>query len=140
MKTITDKTFGKMTYNYQWERQEDVDLWGRHLTLLLAVESETDDDESISTRQCESYLDFKSRIHDFEEEMLVQLVSYCRSELGIDGCNAANFMIYNTASTLFFPLSGGWAVLFDSDYDEENGLAVAVRAGQIEVGAQDIIL
>ena len=30
--------------------------------------------------------------------------------------------------------------MFDSDYDEEEGLAAVVRDGQIEVGSQDIIL
>ncbi len=140
MRTINDEAFGKLTYNNQWERPFQVSLWGSPRNLWLIVESETDDDESVSQIQRKAYEDFLSRHETMEHEILTKLVQYSRKELGADNCTEANFLQHNEPSSLFFPLSGEWAVLFESAFDEEGGLAAVVRDGQIEVGPQDIIL
>lgn len=140
MKTIDDKVFGQLTYNYQWERKIEASLWGRSQELLLAIESETDEDESVSEVQRAAYQAFQQQHVALEEEMLERLVQYCREELKIEDCTGETFLVHNVPTSIFFPLSGEWAIMFDSDYDEEEGLTAVVRGGQVEVGSQDIIL
>lgn len=140
MKIVNDEVFGRMTYDYQWERQTEETLWGCPYTLLLTVESETDDDESISESQRDAYKAFSTQHAVFEAEMLKCLVQYCRTELGVPDCTKKEFLSHNTPTSVFFPLTGEWAVLFDSEYDEEEGLAAVVRNGRVEVGSQDIVL
>jgi len=140
MKMINNKTFGKLTYNYQWERPIDVSLWGHGITLLLAVESETDDDDSISEIQVDAFRAFESQHASLENQILNQLQQYCREEFGVSDNSTSDFLAHNTPTSVYFPLSGEWAILFDSEYDEEGGLAAVVRNGEIEIGSQDIIL
>lgn len=140
MKTINDQVFGQMTYEYQWERQVEETLWGRSYNLSLIVESESDDDEAISKTQQDAFKDFTSRHDALAAEMMRHLVRYCQTDLGVLGCTEEEFLSHNTPTSLFFPLSGEWAILFDSAYDNDAGLAVVVRGGQIEAGSQDIIL
>ena len=140
MRTINDEAFGKLTYNNQWERPFQVSLWGSPRNLWLIVESETDEDESVSRIQRSAYEDFLARHEVVEHKMLTKLVQFSREELGVGDCTEDNFLQHSEPSSLFFPLSGEWAILFESDYDEEEGLAAVVRDGQIEVGPQDIIL
>ena len=140
MKTINDQVFGQMTYEYQWERQIEETLWGRSYNLSLIVESGSDDDESISKTQQDAFKDFTSRHAALAAEMMQHLVRYCQTDLGILGCTEEEFLSHNTPTSLFFPLSGEWVILFDSAYVKDAGLAVVVRGGQIEAGSQDIIL
>lgn len=140
MKTINDEVFGQMTYDYQWERVVEESLWGRSYELSLSVESETDDDDAVSPVQRKAYKDFSDQHAALEPEILKMLVHYCQDELGVSDCTEDEFLSHNTPKSIFFPLSGEWVIMFDSDYDEEEGLAAVVRDGQIEVGSQDIIL
>ena len=140
MKTINDDVFGQLTYDFQWERPEVVTVFGRPYKLLLTIESESDNDESVSKVQQDAYKNFSPQHTALEHEMLQSLIQYCQSELGVSHCDESGFAAHNTPTSIFFPLSGGWAIMFDSDYDEESGLAVVVRGDQIEVGSQDIIL
>jgi len=140
MKTINDNVFGQLTYNYQWERPIEVCLLGNTHELVLAIESESDEDETIADVQRTAYQDFQQRLPALDAAMLERLVKYCQEELGIASCSAETFKAHNRPISIFIPLSGEWAIMFDSDYDEESGLAVVVRGDQIEAGPQDIIL
>ena len=140
MKTINDNVFGQLTYNYQWERPVEVCLFGQTHELVLAIESESDEDESVSDVQRAAYQDFQQRLPALEVALLERLVKYSQKEMGIANCSAETFKAHNRPTSVFFPLSGEWAIMFDSDYDEESGLAVVVRGDQIDAGSQDIIL
>ena len=140
MKKINDEVFGQMTYDYQWERPVEETLWGRRYNILLTVESETDDDNSISCSQRLAYESFVAQHAELEPVMLNALVQYCQNELKENDCSAETFLTHNAPTSIYFPLSGGWAIMFNSEYDEEAGLAAVVRNDQVEVGSQDIIL
>jgi hypothetical protein len=140
MKTINDEVFGQLTYDFQWERPEDVTILGRPYRLLLTIESESDDDESVLKVQQDAYRNFSTQHAALEHEIELRLIQYCQTELGISYCDESEFWAHNTPTSIFFPLSGGWAIMFDSDYDEESGLTAVVCGNQIEVGSQDIIL
>lgn len=140
MKTINDNVFGRLTYNYQWERPIEVCLFGHTYELVLAIESESDEDVAVSDAQRTAYQDFQQRLSMLEAAVLERLVRYCQEELGIENCSSEMFQVHNRPTSIFFPLSGECAIMFDSDYDEESGLAAVVRGDQIEVGSQDIIL
>lgn len=145
MKTINDEVFGQLTYDFQWERPEDVTILGRPYRLLLTIESESDYDESddvksVTKVQQDAYRNFFTQHAALEHEIEQRLIQYCQTELGISHCDESEFWAHNTPTSIFFPLSGGWAIMFDSDYDEESGLTAVVFGNQIEVGSQDVIL
>lgn len=140
MREINDNVCGLLSYNYQWEREINVSLWGQTHNLKLAIESETDEDESVSEIQRKAYQAFQAQHASFEGEILNRLIRYCKDDLGIADCVKETFLAHNRPTSIFLPLSGEWAVMFNSDYAEEEGLAVVVRESEIEVGPQDIIL
>lgn len=140
MREINDNMCGLLSYNYQWEREIEVSLWGKMYRLKLAIESETDEDESVSEIQRKAYQSFQAQHASLEDEILNRLVSYCKDDLGIADCTKEMFLVHNRPTSIFLPLSGEWVVMFDSDYAEEEGLAAVVREGKIDVGTQDIIL
>ena len=140
MRKINDNVCGTLSYNYQWERELEVSLWGQVHKLKLAIESETDEDASVSEVQRKAYQSFQAQYASLEDEILNRLIRYCKDEFGIADCAKETFLAHNRPTSIFLPLSGEWAVMFDSDYAEEEGLAAVVRDGDIEVGSQDIIL
>lgn len=140
MKTINDECFGELTYDYQWERHTDITLWGRSYSVVLTVESNTDNDDSVSKAQQDAFRHFTAKHIELENEMMQRLIHHCQTEFGVTNCNEKKFLTHNTPKSIFFPLAGGWAILFDSDFDKESGLSAVVRGDRVEVGSQEIIL
>ena len=137
---INDLIFGEMTYDYQWEKEDDVILWGKSFHVQIIVQSDDDDNPSILDIQKKAYCFFKENIVRLEKTGCDALLDYINNILGFSDCDANNFLDNNTPTAIFFSITGEWGILFESDYDSGNGIALMYSGEQWIVGPQDILI
>ena len=137
---INDSVFGKMNYDFDWTKDEEINLWGKAYTLGIIVQSEDGENIPISKLQQDAYSFFKSNFSLLEEKAMSALLNYCRGILDIDDCSRDYFLAHSKPTAIFFSLNGDWGILFDSDFDEENGITVMFSNGEFMVGPQDILI
>ncbi len=139
MTTIHDPAFGVMSYDFLWEKQEQITLWGKEYTLRIEARAETEHDSTISAPQQQAYLQSRKLLELEQNSCLNTLCNYCKEVLGVE-CSSEEFLHDNHPTSLFFALGGNWGLLFDSPYDEENGIALIRSAGNWSAGPQDVII
>lgn len=137
---IQDSVFGAMSYDYQWEKFEDLSLWGKPYHIQIIAQSSSDDETEISEIQRAAYLQFKERFASLADSGLQELLAYCRSTLEIADCDVETFWKNNQPSSVFFAVTGEWGILFESEFDSEDGIALMFSEGQWVVGPQEILI
>ena len=137
---INDLIFGKMTYDYQWEKDDDVILWGKSFRVQIIVQSEDDDNPDILDIQKKAYCFFKENIAQLEDMGCETLLDYINNVLEISDCGKNNFLENNTPTAIFFAVTGEWGILWESEYDSENGIALVYSDDQWTAGPQEILI
>ncbi len=137
---INDPVFGVMSYDYQWEKFEDLSLWGKPYHIQIIAQSSSDDETEISEIQRTAYLQFKERFASLAESGLQKLLAYCRDTLEIADCNVETFWKNSQPSSVFFAVTGEWGILFESEFDSEDGIALMFSSEQWVVGPQEILI
>ena len=137
---IQDSVFGAMSYDYQWEKSEDLSLWGEQYHIQIIAQSSSDDETEISQIQRDSYLQFKERFASLADSGLQELIAYCRNTLEIANCDIETFRKNNKPSSVFFAVTGEWGILFESEFDPEDGIALMFSEERWVVGPQDILI
>jgi len=138
--TINDPIFGNMEYDCEWEKKEQISLWNKIYNVQIIVQSEDDADDSISKVQRDAYIFFKEKFSEMAEHGLSELVSYCKTILEFKSCSEKTFFESSTPIAIFFAINGDWGILFDSRFDEENGIALMFSGDHWKVGPQDILI
>ena len=138
---INDPSFGIMEYDFQWEKQDKFIFGNKEYLVSIVAQSRTDDEKEISQIQRDAYNFYKTHFESMESSCLDCLVTYCREVLEISDCpDSKGITEYITPTTLFFALGGKWGILFESDYDPEDGIAAMYSNGEWEAGKQDILI
>lgn len=137
---INDLIFGEMTYDYQWEKEDDVILWGKSFHVQIIVQSEDDNTPDILDIQRDAYCFFKKNITQLENMGCATLLDYVNNVLEISECGENNFLEYNIPTAIFFSVTGEWGILFESEYDSEDGIALMFSDGQWVAGPQEILI
>lgn len=137
---IDDPVFGKMEYDYEWVRPISVVLWGNAYEVSLTVQSLTNEDKSISKVQQNAYLEYSQIMDIHASTVMSLLLDYCSSVLEVPPLSSEQFLAKSKPTTIFFALDGSWGILFDSAFDEENGIAAKFYDGKWEIGPQDILI
>jgi hypothetical protein len=137
---INDPVFGKMKYDWEWEKEEGISMFGKTYNLNVIAQSKSDEDTAISEVQQKAYKFFKENFSSLEESALNILLNYCQNELEIPDCSQKVFFENSLPISLFFAITGEWGILFDSKFDEENGIALMFSNGKFLAGPQDILI
>ena len=137
---INDSIFGEMTYDYQWEKEDDVILWEKTFHVQIIVQSEDDNAPDISDIQRDAYCFFKKNIAQLENMGCETLLDYINNVLEISDCRENNFLENNTPTAIFFSVTGEWGILFESEYDSEDGIALMYSDEQWVAGPQEILI
>lgn len=131
---IIDNTFGEMEYKHSWIKKDSfLFLDKAHIVNIIAQAYKGDD---IVDAQRENYLNYKKFLEEHQDEYEKKLQDYCNEicddKMSLDKCL--------TPTSIIFERDGSWGVLFESDCDIENGVALFIRNNTIEVGPQDSFL
>ena len=132
---IYDKTFGKMKYEYSWSKKDSFSFLGKDYTINITAQAYNGDE--ILESQRENYINYKKYLKEHEVEIIQQLTEYCKVI-----CNTNDIDLENciTPKSIIFERDNSWGILFESDCDVENGVALFIINKKIEVGPQDEFL
>ena len=132
-KTI-DKVFGEMEYKHSWTKKDNFSFLGKTYTVNITAQAYKGD--KILDSQQFSYSNYKNFLQDHESIIREKLTKYCKSTYGIN-ISVEECLI---PRTIIFERDGSWGILFDTDYDVENGVAIFIVNEKIQVGPQDLFL
>lgn len=139
--SINDPVFGTMEYDFQWIKHETIIFCGREYSVSVVAQSRNDTEKEISQIQQEAYSFFKTHLELLESSIIDCLEKYCKEILEIDNCPSSDLILdYNTPTTIFFAVDGSWGILFESDFDSEDGIAIKYINGNWDIGKQDILI
>jgi hypothetical protein len=132
---IIDKVFGKMEYKHSWRKKDCFLFLDKAYIVNIIAQAYQGDD--ILEIQRNNYMNYKREIEINETEIKKKLVEYCQFTYNIDilleECRLK-------PKTIIFERDGSWGILFDIDYDIENGIALFFIDRQIQIGHQDLFL
>ena len=137
METVSDPVFGEMTYNYSWEKRQDVLLWGTADNLRIVADAYPG--EEITEAQRKGYSLFLDNIDRYSTKSLELAAEYVsRAYESIDASKVGSLM---APTAILFKQDGTFGILCNFEYDEEHGLAIILSPEDKEqAGPQDIFI
>jgi len=131
---IVDKVFGEMEYKHSWEKKDSLLFLDKAYPIKIVAQAYKGD--AILESQQNSYLEYKKFLEKHNKEIKEKLLNYCKeicnSEIALQDCL--------TPTAVIFERDGSWGILFESNCDIENGVALFVVDREIKVGSQDLFL
>ena len=131
---MLDKVFGEMEYKHSWIKKDSFLFLDKAYVVNITAQAYKGD--AILESQQVNYLNYKKYLERYREEIEKKLADYCKeiceNEIDLSDCL--------TPQTIIFERDGSWGILFDTDCDIENGVAVFIIKNKIEVGHQDLFL
>lgn len=131
-----DLVFGKVKYDYGWTKPLCVSLWNNKY-IISCVASAYKGQEIIEIQQ-RQYSDFEGRSAEIESQICKAVELYYKENIAKPD-SPAHVMAHVKPTELVFQRDGSYGMLFDCDWDIENGIVVCIYP-QIKVGPQDIFL
>ncbi len=132
---IKDKVFGEMEYKHSWVKKDSFLFLDKAYVVDIVAQAYKND--KILESQRENYLNYKRYIEEHKDEIMKKLIQYCETTYNVDNVPLEKCLI---PKTIIFERDGSWGILFDTDYDIENGVALFVINNQIKIGPQDLFL
>ena len=131
---IKDKVFGEMEYKHSWTKQDSFIFLGKPFMVNVVAQAYKGDD--ILESQQQNYINFRNYLEEHKDNVQKILEDYCKATY------SANIELnkYLEPKTIIFERDGSWGILFDTDYDIENGIALFIIDNKIKVGTQDLFL
>ncbi|MGP1579935.1 MAG: DUF6985 domain-containing protein [Wolinella sp.] len=134
LKTVDDGVFGKLTYKHSWFKEDEIVFFGRTQKIKIKVKA-YENDEILQTQR-DNYQKCKDFIGHNKDEIHSKLQRYCTDFYETD----ENIESILEIQSIYFARDGSWAILFESKYDIENGLAILFKDSDMIVDSQDILL
>lgn len=130
---------GEMYYRHSWCREENVDWWGnKSVNVQITAHAYTGD--AITDQQRNAFNDYTANITTFIERGLPLILDYVQATHDIT-YTTEELLLALTPKNVLFQKDGSWGVLFDCEFDIENGLALyKTNDNVIRVGSQDEFL
>ena len=129
-----DKVFGEMEYKHSWTKKDSFLFLGKAYAVNITAQAYKGDD--ILESQRSNYANYKRYFEENENEIKEKLVGYCQTICDMNISLDESL----TPKTIIFERDNSWGVLFDTDCDIENGVALFVINKQIKIGTQDLFL
>lgn len=138
--TVNDKEFGEMQYKHSWKKKASVSWWaGREISLDIIAQAYSG--QEISEPQRGALKFYKEKIGVLIDSGKKSLVEYIRKSRNIDYSIKDLEEILNPTAVVF-NRDGTLGILFDADFDAENGVALFNKEinGDLFAGEQDEFL
>jgi len=134
LKKVKDKVFGEMQYKHSWIKKDSFIFLDKAYSINVIAQAYRNDD--ILESQQINYTNFRNYLDEYKEEIEKKLMEYCKTicdaTITLEECIKPK--------TVIFERDGSWGILFDTDCDVENGIALFVINNQIQVDREDLFL
>lgn len=131
---MLDKVFGEMEYKHSWTKKDSFSFLDKAYIVNVTAQAYKGND--ILESQQSSYSNYRKYFEENKSEIKEKLIEYCKSTYDTD-TPIEECLI---PKTIIFERDNSWGILFDTDYDVENGVALFVINEKIQVGPQDLFL
>ena len=131
---IIDKVFGEMEYKYSWTKKDSFLFLDKAYAVNVTAQAYKGND--ILESQQSNYSNYRKYFEENKAEIKEKLIEYCKSTYNTDALLDECLI----PKTIIFERDNSWGILFDTDYDVEDGVAVFIINEKIKVGPQDLFL
>lgn len=140
MDTRNDQTFGNVLYDYGWRKKEKIEFWNKKVEIEINAVAYKGDE--ITEIQREEYKWLKDNLELISEACLTKINEYI-----LENYNSLN-VNFKDISELILPIEILFerdekiiGIIFDCNFDKENGISVKIKDRKIVmVGYQNIVL
>lgn len=131
MEKIKDIVFGEMIYKHSWTKKDSFIFLGKTYTVNITAQAYKGD--KILESQQENFKKFKDFLNEHSNNIEQKLKEYLKNMLKVEG----SLTDLLEPKTIIFERDNSWGILFDTEYDVENGIALFIKNNAIKVGTQD---
>lgn len=137
MLEITDSVFGQMHYEHRWVKEENIYIFGKNQTVKICAKAFNE--KPITDSQRASYLKMKKNLGNVLNECVGKIYDYLNKFYNAKLEDISKVNEYVQFTHIIFMQNGDTVLLFDTDYDIENGIGIQIYP-EIEIGPQDTFL
>lgn len=136
MEMIENKVFGKLTYDFQWEKQENVTFWGKEFSVTIIVEALPD--ETITKIQESNYESIKENDEILTIDDFSLIKKYLYEDYELDISDYEDLFNHAIPQSILYKQNGKVVVLFDLEEDE-LGFGIEILPNK-SIGVQDLYI
>lgn len=131
MERINDIVFGEMIYKHSWTKKDSFIFLDKAYVVNITAQAYKGD--NILESQQENFRNFKDFINNNSKNIEQNLKDYLKNMFNIEG----SLTDLIEPKTIIFERDNSWGILFETDYDIENGIALFIQNDEIKVCPQD---
>ena len=131
MEKLNDKVFGEMIYKHSWTKQDSFKFMDKTYNVNITAQAYKGD--NILESQQDNFIVFKDFLNKHNKDIEQKLKDYLKNMFNVEG----SLTDLLEPKTIIFERDNSWGILFEIDYDVENGIALFIQNDEIKVGPQD---
>lgn len=137
MLEIADPVFGQMRYDYRWGKKESIYFFGKKQTVKICAKAFNE--KPVTDSQRASYLKMKKNLDAILNECADKIYDYLNKFYNAKLEDKSKVDERVQFTHIIFMQNGDTVLLFDTDYDIENGIGIQIYP-EMEIGPQDAFL
>ena len=136
METINNKTFGKLAYDFQWEKKDSVSCGKQKFSITTIVEALPG--ESITSVQESNYQMIQQKKNLIDDDDISSMIAYLNKAYNLQLSDSASLFRHVTLQSVLYKQNGKVVALF-SVPEDELGMGLELYPEK-SIGAQDLYL
>lgn len=151
-KTTIDDAFGPMKFDYGWCKEEEIAFFGTTLPVEILAEAEIgqpilDSQRKLYTRFCNEISTLSTDVLEALKEYYAENYPFISVQMDspeelpeADQITDLEIISMVSPKTVYFPHDNLYAILCDSPWEPQEGLAIIICDGDISIGIQGEVL
>ena len=135
---VNDKVFGNMIYKHSWIKQEIINWWGGK-EFKIKIKAHAYKGQDILECQRNAYKKYLNETNKVISKAIPLLIQYLQS-IKENSITEVELYQHLIPTEVIFMRDSEWGILFDTDWDEENGIAIYTENHEVKVGPEDSFL
>lgn len=131
MEKINDSEFGAMEYKHSWTKQDSFIFLDKAYIVNVTAQAYRGDE--ILKSQQDNFKNYQDFLNKNSEIIQGKLKKYFKDIFNEE----RHISSLLEPKTIIFERDGSWGILFETECDIENGIALFIENNKIKVGPQD---
>lgn len=136
MEMIDNKAFGKLAYDFQWEKKDSVSFGKQKFSITTIVEALPG--ESITSVQESNYQMIQQKKNLIDDDDITSMIAYLNKAYNLSISDSASLFRHVTLQSVLYKQNGKVVALF-SVPEDELGMGLELYPNK-SIGVQDLYL